>query len=131
MFYRNPLICAALAVCTLSLAQHAVLGAELKLTKSSFGTTREGQPAELYTLSNGSGFVAKVTNYGAIIVALEVPDKSGKIASVIQGFANVSDYQSRGGVNGATIGRYANRIAGAKFTIDGTEYHVTRNSGAN
>jgi aldose 1-epimerase len=115
-----------------SLMSPAARAGELSLTKSSFGTTQDGQPVDLFTLSNGNSFVAKVTNYGAIIVALEVPDRAGKTVSVIQGFGGVSDYQGRrGGVNGATIGRYANRIANAKFSIDGTEYHVTRNSGAN
>jgi aldose 1-epimerase len=103
--------------------------AEPALTRSPFGTTREGQPADLYTLANGKGFVAKVTNYGAIIVELDVPDPTGKTADVIQGFSNVADYQGpRGGVNGATIGRYANRIANATFSIDGAEYQVTKNS---
>jgi aldose 1-epimerase len=132
MQIRNHLLCAAVAIFAVSLAQPVVRGAGLSLTKAPFGNTREGQPAELYTMSNGSGFVAKVTNYGAIIVELDVPDRTGKTVSVIQGFGSVADYQGpRGGVNGATIGRYANRIANAKFSIDGTEYHVTRNSGAN
>lgn len=103
-------------------------GAELSLVKSDFGKTRDGHAADLYTMTNPKGFVAKVTNYGAVIVALEVPDKSGKVANVVQGFGSVGEYETKGGVNGATIGRYANRIANAKFTLDGKEYNVTRNS---
>ncbi|HEY8748700.1 MAG TPA: aldose epimerase family protein [Tepidisphaeraceae bacterium] len=109
----------------------AIAAAELSLTKADFGKTRDGQSAELYTLSNTKGLVAKITNFGAIIVELDVPDKAGKTANVIQGFANVKEYETRGGVNGATIGRYANRIANAKFKIDGKEYTVTKNGGAN
>jgi len=127
----NRLLGALAAIYIVSLGQAATGAGALSLVKSSFGTTRQGQPADLYTLSNGTGFVARVTNYGAIIVELDVPDRSGKTVNVIQGFASVGDYQSRGGVNGATIGRYANRIANATFKIDGTEYHVTKNSGAN
>ena len=129
---RNACIRATVISFALCILQLPAIAGELSLTKSPFGTTKDGHPAALYTLSNGTGFVAKVTNYGAIIVSLEVPDKSGKTANVIQGFASVTDYQGpRGGVNGATIGRYANRIANAKFSIDGTEYHVTKNSGPN
>src|SRR6476660_9670131 len=88
MYLQTRLLCAVVTIYMLCLTRASLGAAELSLTKSSFGATKEGQPADLYTLTNGSGFVAKVTNYGAIIVGLDVPDKAGTTVNVIQGFGS-------------------------------------------
>lgn len=101
----------------------------MALKKRNFGV--EGQEATLYTLENSKGMKAEVTNYGANLVNLFVPDKNGVIEDVVLGFDSVKGYMKNGSFFGATIGPSANRIAGAKFTIDGVEYHIDVNDGPN
>ncbi len=101
----------------------------MALKKRNFGV--EGQEATLYTLENSKGMKAEVTNYGANLVNLFVPDKNGMVEDVVLGFDSVKGYMKNGSFFGATIGPSANRIGGAKFTIDGVEYHVDVNDGPN
>ena len=99
--------------------------------KESFGQTPDGREVDLYTLTNTNGLRAKITNYGAILVSLEVPDRDGNLADITLGYDNLDDYVKRGAFFGATVGRYANRIGGAKFVLDGTEYKLAANNGEN
>lgn len=101
----------------------------MALKKRNFGV--DGQEATLYTLENSKGMKAEVTNYGANLVDLFVPDKNGVVEDVVLGFDSVKGYMKNGSFFGATIGPSANRIGGAKFTIDGVEYHVDVNDGPN
>lgn len=101
----------------------------MALKKRNFGV--DGQEATLYTLENSNGMKAEVTNYGANLVNLFVPDKNGVVEDVVLGFDSVKGYMKNGSFFGATIGPSANRIGGAKFTIDGVEYHVDVNDGPN
>lgn len=108
-------------------------GEAVTLTVDGFGTvkdplTQEVQPVKRFTWNNAGGMTVQVISYGAIITSIKVPGKDGSIEDVVLGFDNIPGYQK---VNnpyfGATIGRVANRIGGGKFTIDGVEYHVTKN----
>ena len=99
--------------------------------EESFGQTPDGRGVDLYTLTNTNGLRAKITNYGAILVSLEVPDRDGNLADITLGYDNLDDYVKRGAFFGATVGRYANRIGGAKFVLDGTEYKLAANNGEN
>lgn len=99
--------------------------------KEPFGQTPDGREVDLYTLTNTNGLRAKITNYGAILVSLEVPDRDGNLADITLGYDNLDDYVKRGAFFGATVGRYANRIGGAKFVLDGTEYKLAANNGEN
>ena len=101
----------------------------MALKKRNFGV--EGQEATLYTLENSKGMKAEVTNYGANLVNLYVPDKNGVVEDIVLGFDNVAGYMVNGSFFGATIGPSANRIGGAKFTIDGVEYNIDVNDGVN
>jgi aldose 1-epimerase len=101
----------------------------MNIQKSDFGKTHDGIPVELYTLTNKNGLVAKVINYGAILTELQVPDKNGKMADVVLGFADLPDYLDHSPFFGATAGRYANRIADAQFTLNGKTYHLFANNG--
>ena len=103
----------------------------ISVSKKSFGRTRDGREVSLYTLENSRGMRAEVTNYGAILVRLLVPDDRGETADVVLGYDTLEGYERNGSFFGATIGPSANRIAGAKFTIDGTEYAVDVNDGPN
>jgi len=96
-----------------------------------FGRTPDGQAVDLYTLTNRDGLKAKITNYGAILVSMETPDRQGNLADLTLGYDNLEQYVKRGSFFGATVGRYANRIGGAKFVLDGIEYKLAANNGPN
>ncbi|WP_162875656.1 aldose epimerase family protein [Sphingomonas crusticola] len=98
-----------------------------------FGRTSEGRAAHLYTLTNKNGMVVRFTDYGGLITEIDTPDRIGKRANVALGFRSVGEYQARNGLYGfgSPIGRYANRIGGARFTLDGKTYNFTPNNGPN
>jgi aldose 1-epimerase len=99
--------------------------------KSSFGKLSDGTEIEQYTLTNAKGAVAKVITYGATLSELWIPDKAGKNADVVLGFDNLASYAGEHPFFGATVGRYGNRIAKGKFSIDGKEYSLFLNNGPN
>ena len=103
----------------------------VKITKAPFGKTGDGQAVDLYTLSNPSGMKAKITNYGGIVTELHVPDKNGNNGDVVLGYDKLSSYIEASPYFGCITGRYANRIAKGRFTIDGTEYKLATNNGDN
>jgi len=105
--------------------------ASLEVGQKSFGQIPDGRKVTLYELTNAKGLRARVIDYGAILVSLEVPDRNDKLADVTLGFDDLDSYIKRNPLFGATVGRYANRIANAKFTLDGTEYELTANAGKN
>lgn len=109
-----------------------------QLTKSGldpqdFVNEYNGQPTALYTLSNDNGMEVCITNFGGRIVSVCVPDRNGEFKDVVLGFSKVSDYfpENHSSDFGAAIGRFANRIGGAKFSIDGVEYALPKNDGEN
>ncbi|MBN2643381.1 MAG: galactose mutarotase [Victivallales bacterium] len=99
----------------------------MAIDKALWGKTSSGEQAELFTLSNSNGMIAKISNYGGIITELHVPDKHGDIADVVLGFDSLAEYEEKSPYFGAVIGRYANRIAGGKFTLNGKEYTLAVN----
>jgi aldose 1-epimerase len=96
-----------------------------------FGQTPEGEEVSLYTLTNAKGLRARITNYGAILVSLAVPDRHGKLDDITLGFDNLDGYLGPHPYFGATVGRYANRIGNARFVLDGVEYKLAANNGPN
>ncbi|MCL5281903.1 MAG: galactose mutarotase [Planctomycetes bacterium] len=96
-----------------------------------FGRTSDGQPVTIFELTNANGMRARVMEYGAILVSLEVPNRAGKLVDIALGFDDLAPYLRGHPLFGSTVGRYANRIAGARFTLDGVEYKLTANSGKN
>ena len=105
--------------------------AKASVAKSSFGSLADGTAVDLYTLTNATGVEMRVTNYGAIIVSLKVPDKAGALGDVVLGYNRVDDYVKDTPYFGAIVGRYGNRIGGATFTLDGQTYRLTANDGVN
>lgn len=101
------------------------------VTAESWGTMPGDQEVQLFTLKNDRGLEARITNYGGIIVSLKTPDRSGKMADVVLGFETLASYLGKHPHFGCLTGRYANRIGGAVFSLDGMEYQVTANSGKN
>ncbi len=102
------------------------------LTKADFQKKVDGKQVDLYILTNKNGLEMSVTNYGAKIVSLHVPDKNGKLVDVVMGHNNIDEYlSSQEPYFGAICGRTGNRIAKGKFTLDGKEYTLATNNGPN
>jgi aldose 1-epimerase len=102
------------------------------LDKKAFQSTIDGKSTNLYFLRNRNNYTAAITNYGGRVVGMWVPDREGKFTDVVLGLASIDEYQGpAGGAFGALIGRYGNRIAKAKFSIDGQSYTLAANNGQN
>lgn len=101
------------------------------IEKEAFGKLPDGREAYLYALKNEKGMIVKITNFGATIQSIIVPGKDGKFADVTLGYNNVEGYIKGTQFYGATIGRYANRIARGTFSLDGKTYHLPINNGVN
>ncbi len=99
--------------------------------RKPFGVTKDGKEAFLYTLCNENGLEAAVTDFGAVLVSLYVPDHKGGRRDVVLGYDTLREYEENGAFLGSTVGRHANRIGGAKFTLDGVEYHLAANDNEN
>lgn len=98
------------------------------MTKRPFGSV-DDHPVDLYTLTNSHGLAVKIMTYGGIIQSIEVPDRDGRAANIILGFSNLDDYITMSPYFGAITGRYANRIAKARFTLDGVAFSLHVNDG--
>ena len=101
------------------------------IDRAVFGTLPDGREAYLFTLRNAAGMEARITNYGGFIVSLTAPDRAGKQANVVLGLSSLADYLKAPSSLGPIIGRFGNRIAGGKFTLDGHEYTLATNNGGN
>ena len=102
----------------------------MSVTKESFGKLADGREVSIYTIRTDR-LCAKVTDLGAVLVSLYTPDRNGVMKDIALGYDDVEHYLDNPGCLGATVGPNANRIAGASFVIDGREYHVPANEGAN
>ena len=100
----------------------------MSVERMAFGATKDGQAVEKFLLKSGQ-LEAEIITYGATLTALRVPDKNGQAVDVVLGYRSVAGYEENGGYVGATVGRYANRIAGASFAIDGVTYPLAANEG--
>jgi aldose 1-epimerase len=101
------------------------------LKKEDFGKTKDGQSVDIYTLTNANGVEARITTYGGIIVSLKTPDRAGKLDDIVLGFDSLDEYLKGHPFFGAIAGRYANRIAKGRFTLNGAEYKLAVNNGEN
>ena len=103
----------------------------MAVTKSLFGKSPEGKEISLYTLSNSKGMKAAVTDLGAILVRVLVPDATGKVDDLVLGFDDGESYYGNGSFFGTVIGPCANRTGGAAYTLDGVNYQLDKNDGEN
>jgi len=101
-----------------------------QVSKQVFEATH-GQPMDLYTLRNQYGMEVKITNFGATVTSITAPDRNGKLADVVLGFSNLDDYLKPHPSFGTAVGRFANRIAKGRFTLNGVEYKLAINNGEN
>ena len=133
MIFRMAMVATSLltaAVASLAAPPRSVSLDSEGIPKMSFGKLADGTPIDIYTLSNGK-ITAKISSYGGIVTELHAPDKNGKSADVVLGFDSLEGYLAGHPYFGAITGRYANRIAKGKFTIDGKEYSLAVNNGPN
>ena len=129
MFKKLFVVCAA-ALMVMGCAEKGPKLTKSGLNPEDFKAERDGGTTALYTLTNKSGMEVCVTNFGGRIVSIMVPDKNGEYKDVVLGFDNIQDYFPENNQTdfGATIGRYANRIAQGKITVDGVEYQLPQNN---
>jgi aldose 1-epimerase len=122
------------AACVLTLAAMwgiAMAEAGQSITKKPYGRMPDGTAVDIYTLTNKNGLEATITTYGGIVVTLKVPDRDGKLGDIVLGRPSLDDYIKDSPFFGALIGRYGNRIAKGKFTLDGKTYTLAVNDGPN
>lgn len=98
------------------------------IVREIYGKMPDGREVALFTLTNANGLRARVTEYGAILVSMEVPDRDGNLADVTHGYDTLEGWLTNTSYFGATVGRFANRIAHGKFTLDGKEYPLATNN---
>jgi aldose 1-epimerase len=101
------------------------------LDHAPYGTTRDGQAVEIYTMTNDHGLRVRFLSYGGVIIEIDVPDRTGRIDNIALGLRTLQEYETLPGHFGAITGRYANRIGGAQFTLNGQTYHLIANNGPN
>ncbi|WP_242186885.1 aldose epimerase family protein [Sphingomonas sp. CARO-RG-8B-R24-01] len=125
----------AIAIMTLSVGVLAAVAPSVAQAASAdrtrFGTLADGETVEAVTLTNAHGMRARILSYGAILQAVEVPDRDGRVADVTLGYADMRGYLAAPNYFGATVGRYANRIKGGRFSIDGRSYSLALNDKTN
>ena len=108
-------------------------GGKMNVTKSDFGKTPAGEQVDLYTLTNANGLECRIITWGGTCISLKVPDRNGKLGDILLGHDSLEGYLTHdtSPYFGALIGRYGNRIAKGKFSIDGTEYTLATNNNEN
>lgn len=110
---------------------YSLMPVPASITHAVYGTTADGIPVYEYTLTNPNGLEVKIINYGGIITSIKAPDRNGQFANIALGFDNFADYEAKNPNFGCITGRYANRIAAGKFTLDGQLYQLPINDGQN
>lgn len=123
-------IFAIMLVMISTLSQEPAMSAP-SIMKKEFGKNSEGMGVHLYVLQNKGGAKVSISDFGATIVAIEVPDRSGKLAGVVLGYDTLQEYEKGASYFGGLIGRYGNRIGGAKFSLNGQTYSLAKNDGQN
>lgn len=111
--------------------QKNVSKSKLDIKQEKFGKTEDGQQVDIYTLTNANGMQVRITNYGAIVQSLTVSDRSGKTEDVVLGYDKLENYLQDASFFGCVVGRFGNRIAKGKFTLDNKEYTLATNNGPN
>lgn len=101
------------------------------VSRAPFGALADGKPISIYTMTNASGVEVRAITYGAIITAIRVPDRTGRFSDVALGFDSLDGYLKDPPYFGAVVGRYGNRIAKGRFTLDGKAYQLATNNGPN
>lgn len=123
--------CVTLASFLFSCGNATTNEVKMQIESAPYGKTTDGQSVTLYTLTNANGNTVQMIDYGAIVVSINVPDRSGKKTNVTAGFSSIDGYLKRHPYFGATVGRFCNRIAKGSFSVDGKSYSLAVNNGPN
>ena len=121
---KSPTLISALAMSLLA----CQLCPAMEVKEDQYGAMPDGKKVKVFTLTNKNGLTAKVIEYGAILISMETPDKSGKSADITHGYDNLEGWLTNTSYFGATVGRFGNRIKDGKFTLDGKDYKLATNN---
>ena len=121
---KSPTLVSALAISLLA----CQICPAMEVKEENYGAMPDGKLVKIFTLINKNGLKAKVTEYGAILVSMEIPDKSGKTADITHGYDSLAGWLTNTSYFGATVGRFGNRIKDGKFTLDGKDYKLATNN---
>ena len=125
---KTHLLLSALVIAIASCQKDPGMTGKAAVEQEVFGKMPDGREVKIFTLTNANGLKARVTEYGAILVSMETPDKSGKFADITHGYDTLEGWLTNTSYFGATVGRFGNRIAHGKFTLDGKEYQLATNN---
>lgn len=120
-----------LSACSIALSATCAAAVFNRTDEETFGRLKDGTPVKIFTLRNGNGMSARIMEHGAIVTELLALDHQGRATNILLGAKSLDDYLNGFGGSAAVIGRFANRIADAKFTLDGVEYKLAANNGKN
>src|SRR5256885_4231227 len=134
--HRTPLLASAAALAVVVLGAAACRSTRqplmrTRITRTAFGTTADGKPVELFTITNAHGVEVRIMTYGATIVSLRTPDRGGHLGDIVLGYPTLAGYLAQSPYFGAIVGRYGNRIAKGRFSLDGKTYQLATNNGPN
>jgi aldose 1-epimerase len=118
----------SLITCVLAFQSITAMAAGTEIKEETYGSMPDGRNVKIFTLTHPSGLRAKVTEYGAILVSMETPDKSGKTADLTHGYDTLAGWLTNNSYLGATVGRFGNRIKDGKFSLDGKNYTLATNN---
>lgn len=117
-----------LATSLLACPQSPAMESKTKVKEEIFGTMPDGKPVKIFTLANKNGLKARLIEYGAILVSMETPDKSGKLADITLGYDTLDGWLTNTSYFGSSVGRFGNRIKDGKFSLDGKDYKLATNN---
>jgi aldose 1-epimerase len=126
------MVCAfAIAAALAAVMTSRTANAAATLDHAPYGTTQDGQAVDIYTMTNEHGLHVRFLSYGGVITEINVPNRAGRLDDIVLGLGTLREYETLPGHFGAITGRYANRIGGAQFTLNGQTYHLIANNGPN
>jgi aldose 1-epimerase len=126
------MVCAfAIAAALASAMMSRTANADTTLDHVPYGTTQDGQAVDIYTMTNEHGLRVRFLSYGGVITEINTPNRAGRLDNIVLGLGTLREYETLPGHFGAITGRYANRIGGAQFTLNGQTYHLIANNGPN
>jgi len=125
---QTRLLISALAISLLACQKNPAMAKETNVTQEVYGKMPDGKEVRIFTLANKDGLIAKVTEYGAILVLMETPDKNGKLSDITHGYDTLAGWLTNKSYFGATVGRFGNRIKDGKFSLDGKDYTLATNN---
>src|SRR5215471_1247845 len=127
----NPARAFAIMAALAAAISGGTANAAATLDHAPYGTTQGGQAVDVFTMTNDHGLRVRFLSYGGIITEINVPDRAGRLEDIALGLRTLREYETLPGHFGAITGRYANRISGALFTLNGQTYHLIANNGPN